>query len=44
MSATRDAIGRISSDLRDQMDPRSRVSWVRPERMHLTLYFFAPRR
>jgi RNA 2',3'-cyclic 3'-phosphodiesterase len=37
----RDAIARISSDLRTTIDPRSRMSWVRPERMHLTLHFFA---
>jgi 2'-5' RNA ligase len=37
----RGAIARISSDLRTQIDPRAKMSWVRPERMHLTLHFFA---
>jgi RNA 2',3'-cyclic 3'-phosphodiesterase len=36
---TRDAIGRISSGLRERSDARLRVSWVRPDRMHLTLHF-----
>jgi RNA 2',3'-cyclic 3'-phosphodiesterase len=37
---TRHEIGRISSNLRDRWNPRSRISWVRPDRMHLTLHFF----
>jgi 2'-5' RNA ligase len=36
----REALGRLSSRLRSCMDPRFRASWVRPERMHLTLHFF----
>jgi 2'-5' RNA ligase len=36
---TRDAIGRISSNLRERSDVRLRVSWVQPDRMHLTLHF-----
>jgi 2'-5' RNA ligase len=37
---TCEAIGRLSSALRDHMGPRLRISWVRPDRMHLTLQFF----
>jgi 2'-5' RNA ligase len=37
---TRDEIGCISSNLRERLDPRLRISWVRPDRMHLTLHFF----
>jgi RNA 2',3'-cyclic 3'-phosphodiesterase len=36
----RDAIGRISTELQYRVPPRMRVSWVRPDRMHLTLHFF----
>jgi 2'-5' RNA ligase len=36
----RSAIGRISSELRLLVPPGASVSWVRPERMHLTLHFF----
>jgi len=36
---TRDAISRISSNLRDRLDARLRVSWVRTDRMHITLHF-----
>jgi 2'-5' RNA ligase len=36
----RDAIGRISAELRHRVAPGVRVSWVRPDRMHLTLHFF----
>ena len=37
--ATRDQLGRISTELRDVVG-HTRASWVRPERMHLTLHFF----
>jgi RNA 2',3'-cyclic 3'-phosphodiesterase len=36
---TRDAIGQISLDLRQRLDASASVSWVRPDRMHLTLHF-----
>ena len=36
---TRDAIGRISADLRQRLDAGGKVSWVRSDRMHLTLHF-----
>jgi len=38
--ATRAHVGRISTGLRDAIGAQTRVSWVRPERMHLTLHFF----
>jgi 2'-5' RNA ligase len=38
-SRTRDEIAGVSSRLRDQM-PRVKASWVRTDRMHLTLFFF----
>ena len=38
--ATREQVGRISSMLRDAIDGGMRASWVRPDRMHLTLHFF----
>ncbi len=37
---TREQIGRISSGLREIIDARTKASWVRPDRMHLTLHFF----
>ena len=38
---TRDAIGRISADLRQRLDADGKASWVRSDRMHLTLHFEA---
>jgi 2'-5' RNA ligase len=38
---TRDEIGRISSALREAMGRGIKASWVHPDRMHLTLHFFA---
>jgi len=38
--ATREQIGRISSGLRETIDTLAKASWVRPDRMHLTLHFF----
>ena len=46
--ATRAQVGRISTGLRDAIEAQTRacpersrgVSWVRPDRMHLTLHFF----
>ena len=40
MTPTREAIGRISSDLREHIGCACEVSWVRPDRMHLTLHFY----
>jgi 2'-5' RNA ligase len=37
--ATRAQVGRISARLRDALDAHTKASWVRPERMHLTLQF-----
>jgi RNA 2',3'-cyclic 3'-phosphodiesterase len=34
-------VGRISSALRNRFDPALKTSWVQPDRMHLTLHFFA---
>ncbi len=39
--ATRAQIEIISRSLRDAIDTRTRASWVRADRMHLTLQFFA---
>ena len=36
----REEIGRISEALRPRIEPLTRASWVRPDRMHLTLHFF----
>jgi len=38
--AVTDVLGRISSEVRRRIDPRIKMSWVKPERMHLTLHFF----
>jgi len=38
--SVREAVGRISSEVRQRFDPRARMSWVKPDRMHLTLHFF----
>jgi 2'-5' RNA ligase len=37
--ATRTQVGRIASGLREALDTHTKLSWVRPERMHLTLHF-----
>ena len=37
--ATRTQVGRIASGLRDALETHTKGSWVRPERMHLTLHF-----
>jgi RNA 2',3'-cyclic 3'-phosphodiesterase len=37
--ATRTQVGRIASGLREALEPNTKGSWVRPERMHLTLHF-----
>ena len=37
--ATREQIGRISADLRTTIEQYGKASWVRPDRMHLTLHF-----
>jgi 2'-5' RNA ligase len=37
--ATRAQVGRISARLRDAIEP-AKASWVRPERMHMTLQFY----
>jgi 2'-5' RNA ligase len=37
---TRDEIGRISAALRERMGRDAKVTWVQPDRMHLTLQFF----
>ena len=39
--ATREQVGRIASRLREQIGSAAKASWVRPDRMHLTLQFFA---
>jgi len=36
----RDDVGRISAAVRERADPRLKLSWVKPDRMHLTLHFF----
>ena len=36
----REEIGRISAALRPRIEALTRISWVRPDRMHLTLHFF----
>lgn len=38
--ATREQVARISSRLREVLDAHVRASWVRADRMHLTLHFF----
>jgi 2'-5' RNA ligase len=38
--ATREQIACISADLRAAIETYGRASWVRPDRMHLTLHFF----
>jgi len=38
--ATRAQIGRISTGLREAIGAHAKASWVRPDRMHLTLHFF----
>ena len=41
---TRARLGRVQHSLRDQLEreaPRSRLSWARPDTMHLTIAFFA---
>ncbi len=37
--ATRVQVGRISSGLRGAIETHAKTSWVRPDRMHLTLHF-----
>lgn len=37
--ATRTQVGRIASGLREALETHAKGSWVRPERMHLTLHF-----
>src|SRR5688572_23443419 len=37
--ATRAQVGRISAGLREPIERHAKVSWVPPERMHLTLHF-----
>ena len=39
--ATREAIGAIVSALRQRLGPGVKATWVKPDRMHLTLHFFA---
>jgi RNA 2',3'-cyclic 3'-phosphodiesterase len=39
-AATREQIGGISNSLRAVIEPRAKASWVRPDRLHLTLHFF----
>jgi len=38
--ATREQVGRISTDVRRAIEAQAKASWVRPDRMHLTLHFF----
>jgi 2'-5' RNA ligase len=38
--ATRVEIARISASMREQIGTRARATWVKPDRMHLTLLFF----
>lgn len=37
--ATRAQVGRISAQLREAIGTQTKASWVRPDRMHLTLHF-----
>jgi 2'-5' RNA ligase len=37
--STRAQVGRISTELRDAIGTHAKASWVRPDRMHLTLQF-----
>jgi 2'-5' RNA ligase len=39
--ATREQVGRIARRLRERIASSVKASWVRPDRMHLTLQFFA---
>lgn len=38
--ATREAIGAIASDMRQRLDGDSKGTWVKADRLHLTLHFF----
>jgi 2'-5' RNA ligase len=38
---TRDQVDRISAAVRERFGPHTRASWVKADRMHLTLHFFA---
>ena len=38
--ATRNDIGRVSDEVRSSIMPAVKASWVKPDRMHLTLHFF----
>jgi 2'-5' RNA ligase len=38
--ATRGQVDRIAADLRPAVEQQTKASWVRPDRMHLTLLFF----
>lgn len=37
--ATREQLGGIAARLRTALEPHTKASWVRPDRMHLTLHF-----
>lgn len=37
--ATRQQVGGIAEGLRAALEPHTKASWVRPDRMHLTLHF-----
>lgn len=37
--ATREQVGGIAARLRTALEPHTKASWVRPDRMHLTLHF-----
>jgi 2'-5' RNA ligase len=39
-ASTRQQIKSISDQLRSAVEARTKASWVRPDRMHLTLHFF----
>ena len=39
--ATREQVAIISRSLRDVVGANAKATWVRPDRMHLTLHFFA---
>ena len=36
---TREQVGEIAAGLRAALEPHAKASWVRPDRMHLTLHF-----
>lgn len=36
---TREQVGGIAAELRTRLEPHTKASWVRPDRMHLTLHF-----